>query len=176
MSLAHKNRLRKIRYERSYIALTFAGLTAVILASKTIFIIIKLLGAAYLIYLAYKLWVGDVSAMAQKGGESEGRIPTLMRREFLLAIGNPKAILIFTAFLPQFVVPDEDVLTQFIILGAIFLALEWVAIAIYAYLGLHLQRWLAGAKAKKIFNRVCGSLLGGAGLSLLVAGHAVSAP
>ncbi|WP_310886942.1 LysE family translocator [Pseudomonas syringae group genomosp. 3] len=134
------------------------------------------LGAAYLIYLAYKLWVGDVSAMAQKGGESEGRIPTLMRREFLLAIGNPKAILIFTAFLPQFVVPDEDVFTQFIILGAIFLALEWVAIAIYAYLGLHLQRWLAGAKAKKIFNRVCGSLLGGAGLSLLVAGHAVSAP
>ncbi|AAO54748.1 LysE family translocator [Pseudomonas syringae group genomosp. 3] len=154
------------------IALASAGLAAVIFASKTIFITVKLLGAAYLIYLAYKLWVSDGSAMDQKGGELEGKISTLMRREFLVAIGNPKAILIFTAFLPQFVVPDEDVFTQFITLGATFLALEWIAIAIYAYLGLHLQRWLAGVKAKKIFNRVCGSLLGGAGLSLLVARHA----
>lgn len=125
-----------------------------------------------MIYLAYKLWTSEGFTVAQTKTGAKVRIFTLMRQEFLVAIGNPKAILIFTAFLPQFIVPDEHISAQFITLGAMFLVLEWIAIAIYAYLGLHLQRWLAGTKAKKLFNRICGSLLGGAGLALLVARNA----
>ncbi|PRA33225.1 LysE family translocator [Pseudomonas poae] len=154
------------------IGLASVGLSAVIFASETIFTIIKTIGAVYLIYLAYKLWTSEGFTVAQTKTGAKVRIFTLMRQEFLVAIGNPKAILIFTAFLPQFIVPDEHISAQFITLGAMFLVLEWIAIAIYAYLGLHLQRWLAGTKAKKLFNRICGSLLGGAGLALLVARNA----
>lgn len=154
------------------IALASVGLAAVIFASETIFTIIKTIGAVYLIYLAYKLWTSEGFTVAQTETGAKVRFFTLIRQEFLVAIGNPKAILIFTAFLPQFIVPDQHISAQFITLGAMFLVLEWIAIAIYAYLGLHLQRWLAGAKAKKLFNRVCGSLLGGAGLALLVARNA----
>lgn len=154
------------------IALASAGLAAVIFASTTIFNVIKIIGSAYLIYLAYKLWTSDGITLAQTETEDKVRLSLLVRREFIVAIGNPKAILIFTAFLPQFIVPNHRVSTQFFALGGMFLLLEWIAIAIYAYVGLHLQRWLAGTKAKKIFNRICGSLLGGAGLALLVARNA----
>lgn len=154
------------------IALASTGLAAVILTSQTIFTAIKVIGAAYLIYLAYKLWSSDGASMAQTKFDIQVRFSTLMRREFLVAIGNPKAILIFTAFLPQFIAPDRPVFLQFLILGSTFLLLEWIAIAIYSYLGLNLQRWLYKAESKKLFNRICGSLLGSAGLALLIARNA----
>ncbi|WP_339483503.1 LysE family translocator [Pseudomonas sp. RL_5y_Pfl2_73] len=156
------------------IALASAGLAAVIFASKTTFTIIKTIGAAYLIYLAYKLWTSDGFTTAQTETEAKVRVSTLMRREFIVAIGNPKAILIFTAFLPQFIAPDHHVSAQLLTLGTMFLVLEWIAIATYAVLGLHLPRWLAGAEAKKLFNRACSSLLGGAGPALLIARNATT--
>jgi hypothetical protein len=61
----------------------------------------------------------------------------LARQEFLVAAGNPKAILLFTAFLPQFVDPSRPVPAQFAVLGALFLLLEWIAIGAYAWMGLH---------------------------------------
>lgn len=88
-----------------------------------------------------------------------------------MAAGNPKAILIFTAFLPQFVsvggsVPVSE---QFLQLGVLFLLLEWAAIAIYAGLGAYLQRWFERPAPRRMFNRVSASLLGVAGLGLLAA-------
>jgi threonine/homoserine/homoserine lactone efflux protein len=98
----------------------------------------------------------------------------MLRREFLIAAGNPKAILIFTAFLPQFVDPQQPVGAQFAVLGALFLILEWIAVGLYAYLGVNLKRWLNTVQAKRRFNRACGGLLGLAGVGLLFArrGHA----
>ena len=85
-----------------------------------------------------------------------------------MAAGNPKAILIFTAFLPQFVDPGQPLGAQFAQLGAAFLLLEWLAIALYSYAGLHLGRLLAGQRARRLFNRGCAALLGSAGLGLLL--------
>ena len=84
-----------------------------------------------------------------------------------MAAGNPKAILIFTAFLPQFVDPGQPLGAQFAQLGAAFLLLEWLAIALYSYAGLHLGRLLAGQRARRLFNRLR-ALLGSAGLGLLL--------
>lgn len=93
----------------------------------------------------------------------------LARQEFLLAAGNPKAILIFTAFLPQFVDPAGAVGLQFLILGALFLLLEWVAIAGYAFFGKALRHWFSRPSMRRLFNRVCAGLLGSAGAGLLLA-------
>lgn len=92
---------------------------------------------------------------------------TLAKQEFLVAAGNPKAILVFTALLPQFVEPGKPVAEQILLLGGLFLLLEWLAIAIYAGLGCHMQRWFASARRKRLFNRLCGALLGLAGVGLL---------
>ncbi|MDC9766686.1 LysE family translocator [Proteus mirabilis] len=85
-----------------------------------------------------------------------------------MAERNPKAILIFTAFLPQFVSPQLPASSQFLILGSLFLLLEFIAIMLYAWLGLHMKKLLKKPHAKKVSNRMCSSLLASAGIGLLV--------
>jgi threonine/homoserine/homoserine lactone efflux protein len=97
---------------------------------------------------------------------------SLARQEFLVAIGNPKAILLFTAFLPQFVDQQSNVSGQFAVLGGLFLVLECVAIALYAAMGIHARRLLAKPSGKRLFNRVCAGLLAGAASVLLVSRRA----
>ncbi len=152
------------------IVLAALGLAVVLHTSEYLFLAIKVLGAFYLFYIAWQLWRAPVG----QGGaavERKGGVLRLARQEFLVAAGNPKAILIFTAFLPQFVVMNSatPVGEQFLWLGAMFLALEWLSIALYAWLGAYLQRWFEQPGPRRLFNRVSAGLLGCAGLGLLAA-------
>ncbi|UTY55986.1 LysE family translocator [Massilia sp. erpn] len=148
------------------IALASAGLAVVLHTSELLFYGIKTVGAVYLLYLAWQLWR---AAPGQEGEAKAGvGFRQLARQEFLVAAGNPKAILIFTAFLPQFVNPQQPMAGQFAILGLLFLVLEMVAIAIYAWMGTRLRRWFAQPRGKRIFNRGCAALLASAGLGLLL--------
>jgi len=149
------------------IALASAGLAVVLHTSELLFYAIKTAGAAYLLYLAFQLW------RAAPGGEADAVVPRvalwqLARQEFLVAAGNPKAILIFTAFLPQFVDPAQPMAMQFTVLGVLFLMLEMAAIAIYAWMGTKLRRWFAQPRGKRIFNRACAGLLASAGVGLML--------
>lgn len=148
------------------LALASAGLAVVLHTSELLFTIIKTGGAAYLFYLAWQLWRSDTSPQAEVATPALG-LMALARQEFLVAIGNPKAILIFTAFLPQFVNPAKSAAPQFAILGMAFLLLEWTAILLYAYMGVHMRRWFAQPRGKRLFNRSCSTLLATAGLGLL---------
>ncbi|MDH4653037.1 MULTISPECIES: LysE family translocator [unclassified Pseudomonas] len=150
------------------IALVASGLALVLQASATLFLAIKLLGAGYLFWLAYQLWRAPGGHFAEPGEVVRLSLWKLSRQEFWVAAGNPKAILIFTAFLPQFVNPQQAVGPQFLALGLAFLALEWLAILLYALAGLNLGRLLAGPRARRLFNRGCAVLLGSAGLGLLL--------
>jgi len=153
------------------IALASAGLAVVLQTSEWLFYGIKIVGAAYLLYLAWQLWTADPQVESAVKRPEVGLL-ALARQEFLVAAGNPKAILIFTAFLPQFVDPSQAVTPQFALLGALFLALEWVAIASYAYMGLHMRRWFSQPRGKRIFNRCCAGLLSAAASVLLMARRA----
>jgi len=150
------------------IAMAAVGLAAVLHTSELLFHAIKIVGAAYLFYLAVQLWRanGDSPVDEAVGQVGAGR---LARQEFLVAIGNPKAILLFTAFLPQFVDRSGVITTQFAQLGAMFLALECVAIALYCYMGVYARRLFAKPSGKRLFNRVCAGLLASAASFLLVA-------
>jgi len=150
------------------IALASAGLAAVLHTSELLFHAIKIAGALYLFWIAWQLWRAPVDT-AESAERPPASLVALARQEFLVAAGNPKAILIFTAFLPQFVDPARDVAAQFTVLGASFLLLEIVAIAIYAWMGRHLRRWFASPRGKRVFNRTSAALLGGAGVGLLLA-------
>lgn len=150
------------------IALAAVGLTAVLHTSEWLFHMIKIVGAAYLFYLALQLWRAPCEAHDVEAGEQAG-VTRLARQEFLVAIGNPKAILLFTAFLPQFVDRTAVVTAQFAQLGAMFLALECIAIGLYCWMGVHARRLFAKPSGKRVFNRVCAGLLAGAASFLLVA-------
>ena len=153
------------------IALAAAGLAVVLQTSELLFYGIKIVGAGYLLYLAWQLWRANPAAEDAVTAPANGLL-ALARQEFLVAAGNPKAILIFTAFLPQFVDPNRAITPQFMLLGALFLLLEWIAISAYAYMGLHMRRWFAEPRGKRIFNRCCAGLLSAAASVLLMAKRA----
>ncbi|MFJ4544195.1 LysE family translocator [Pseudomonas sp. 18058] len=153
------------------IALAGAGLSVVLQTSEWLFQAIKIVGAAYLLYMAWQLWRANTETEEEIAGASVG-FWALARQEFLVAAGNPKAILLFTAFLPQFVDPGRPVPAQFAVLGVLFLSLEWIAISAYAYMGLHMRRWFAEPRGKRIFNRCCAGLLSAAASVLLLAKRA----
>ncbi len=113
------------------IAISAMGLGLILAASETVFSIVKVLGAAYLVWLGIRLF-----RSAAKAGRIETNGPPMslgqaFRREVLIAVGNPKAILIFAAFFPQFIVTDRY-WESYLLMGTLFLALELVAIAVYA--------------------------------------------
>ncbi|MCG5074302.1 LysE family translocator [Paraburkholderia tagetis] len=149
------------------IALAATGLAFVLRASEAIFFAIKLAGAAYLVWLAVQLWRSDAAPIGMKL-DDDATLARIARRECLVAAGNPKAILVFTAFLPQFVNVAKPMLPQFGVLGASFLVLECVAIALYSLAGMYLGRWLTRASVRRCFNRACGAFLGAIGVSFLL--------
>lgn len=147
------------------IALAASGLAVILYTSETIFFLIKLVGALYLLWIAVQLWCSESSPL--KNIASAKSHFGLAKQEFTLAAGNPKAILIFTAFLPQFVDISANVNEQFLILGSTFLLLELLAISIYALFGLYLRHWFSKPKMAKLFNRGCSVFLGVSGGNLL---------
>ncbi|MEZ8444274.1 LysE family translocator [Vibrio splendidus] len=148
------------------IALAASGLAVVLYTSETLFFLIKLFGAMYLFWIAFNLWRSQASPVADV--EQNKNWFALVKQEFALAAGNPKAILIFTAFLPQFVDVSANVNTQFFVLGSTFLVLEMLAISIYAAFGLYLRNWFSKPQMAKRFNKACSVFLALSGANLLV--------
>ncbi|MGR5391777.1 MULTISPECIES: LysE family translocator [Vibrio] len=148
------------------IALAASGLAVVLYTSETLFFLIKLFGAMYLLWIAFNLWRSQASPVADI--ERNKNWFGLVKQEFAMAAGNPKAILIFTAFLPQFVDVSANVNTQFFVLGSTFLVLEMLAISIYAAFGLYLRNWFSKPQMAKRFNKACSVFLALSGANLLV--------
>jgi homoserine/homoserine lactone efflux protein len=102
-----------------YFLLSAVGLGAALLASHDLFLVIRYAGAAYLIYLGIATIFGKGMALeAGSGGPAEDRGGVrLLARGFVLQAANPKALLFFTALLPQFLRPDFPVAPQIAMLG-----------------------------------------------------------
>jgi homoserine/homoserine lactone efflux protein len=150
-----------------YFALSATSLGAVIVASYKLFFLIKWAGAAYLIYLGLLSFFGksSITALPEVGPASAGG-PRILRDGFFLQAANPKAILFFTAILPQFIDARHNVAFQILVLGVSSILVEFVILFIYGQLA---GRALATARSprfEKVTNRVAGSLLIGAGVGL----------
>lgn len=136
------------------------GLGPVLAASQTALTVIKWAGVAYLVYLAVRILVTETSAEAPVG---KG---TPLRKEFLVAITNPKALLIFTAFVPQFVDPARGPIPlQLATLGAVYLAAEALAGTAYVALGAGIRKAGLTRRARARLDKgTAAVLLGMAGL------------
>lgn len=143
------------------------GLGAALAASAEFFTAIKIAGAIYLVWLGLKMVLGGASDLSEAEGSS--RLAALARREFLTAITNPKAMLVFTAFFAPFVDPTQPAFGQILQLGAAALALEAVAVALYAFAGSRLERFVRDARRLALVNRISGTALIVAGALLLFA-------
>lgn len=147
------------------IALTALGLGAVLAASELAFSIVKWAGAAYLVWLGIKVLRASGGVGTGDHVPAKRSLGTLTAQEFWTALGNPKAILIFTAFFPQFLNLDAYA-ASFAAMGVTFLVLEIVAVFLYAMLGRHLGSFARTGRVLTWFNRLSGSMMIGFGIAL----------
>ena len=147
------------------------GLGAILKTSTTLFLVIKLIGAAYLIYLGIRQWRSKTNFFEDVKEEST-QLKSNKRfffEGFLIAVTNPKAILFFTALFPQFINMQASLVSQFLIMTFTFMVISFVALTTYGLLAKKTKKWLSTGQRAKWFNRTLGSLfvLIGVGLSQL---------
>ncbi|RYV04187.1 lysine transporter LysE [Shewanella sp. OPT22] len=148
------------------ITLTSMGLSAIIYTSPLLFNGVKLAGALYLFWISYQLWHSETKTVS--ADTTLNTFSQRARQEFLLSISNPKALLIFVAFFPQYINTEHNIALQFIILGMFFVSFEVIACSIYASTGAFMRKLLTVPKNRKRFNRLCAVLVGLLGIELLL--------
>jgi homoserine/homoserine lactone efflux protein len=150
-----------------YFALSATSLGAVIVASYRLFFLIKWIGAAYLVYLGLSSFFGRSSVLSLPDETSNSRTgPRILRDGFFLQAANPKALLFFTAILPQFIDAHHNVAVQILVLGISSVLVEFVILFIYGQLAGRALSTARSPRFEKLTNRVAGSLLIGAGVGL----------
>lgn len=157
-----------------HIGAAAAGLSALVLASTTVFTTVRLLGAAYLVWLGIATWRRPASA--EETGATAGRRPASLRRVYgqgvLVNVLNPKTALFFLALTPQFVDPSlGPVAGQLLVLGGVFVVLGTLSDGLYAAFGASLGRRLARSSlGERLHRRLAAVLLVVLGVGTAVAG------
>jgi homoserine/homoserine lactone efflux protein len=153
------------------------GVGAILVASATAFTVIKVAGAAYLLWLGWRQWRSPVEAdggglavAAPGAGSGEAQLSTGQRvlRGAFTNITNPKGIVFMVAVLPQFIDPARALWLQLAILLATMVVVDVVVMHGYAWLAARLQGLLRNARARRVQNRVLGSVLMVMGASLFL--------
>ncbi len=142
---------------------SMAGLGTLLLASAAIFTVLKWIGAAWLIYLGLKLWRAPVLA-TDEGACAEISPRRAFSHAYAVTALNPKSILFFVAFMPQFLLPGEPLLPQILALEAIFLLLTIANATAYATMASAARQTIRRPRVQRLVNRTGGSLLISAGL------------
>jgi len=141
-----------------HVTLTTLGLSALLQSSPNAYELIKYMGAAYLVYLAWKSWNAPVATPQHR---SQGDLVRAFRQGFITNILNPKVALFILAFLPQFADPAiGPVWRQMAVLGILFAASGFLITGLYAiFAGLLASRLkAAGTFLNKISSLVFGAL------------------
>lgn len=157
-----------------YFALSATGIAALIVASSTLFAVIKWVGVAYLFYLGISAMLSKSSALTVTG---DPRLAVKGTRAFWQAVvvelSNPKALLYFVALLPQFINPAAPLGMQMLIFGITCVGLDVAAYSLYGWLGSKTQRFTANARFVKTSNRASGGLLMIAGAMMATVKRAI---
>jgi threonine/homoserine/homoserine lactone efflux protein len=142
--------------------LSLAGLGALLAASATAFTALKWVGSAYLVWLGIKLWRAPVTAEA-----APPLAPARAFREaYVVTALNPKGIVFFVAFVPQFLDPARPFVTQAAILVATFVTMAACNAGAYALLASRLSGAVRRPGLRRALNRAGGAVLIGAGLTV----------
>jgi len=130
-----------------------------------VFLTLKWCGVAYLAYIGVRTFFSTQSAiMVEQGTDGLARKSraSLYWQGLMVGGSNPKALLFFTAFFPQFINPHSAQLPQFLVLGAIFVCFELFWLSFYAYFAARVAPWLRTPGRARLFNRSAGTVFIGA--------------
>ena len=147
------------------VAIVAVGLGALLATSETAFTLLRLIGAAYLVWLGTQKWRAPPLA------PSDGERPKLLRnglftQGLLVNLTNPKAIVFICALVPQFIDPTRAQLPQYLIIAATLCATDIVVMSTYALTAARLGNWLHRPEYVRMQNRIFGGLFISAGALL----------
>lgn len=142
------------------------GLGALLATSANLFTILKWIGAAYLIFMGIKLWRAPIMGLSADGAfeEQETKSLRVLLHAYVVTALNPKGIIFFVAFLPQFLDLTQPLLPQMVIFEITFLVVATINASSYALLANLARQTIRKPSVQKTINRVGGSLLIAAGL------------
>lgn len=146
-----------------------AGLSTLLMASPTLFAVLRYLGVAYLVYLGIKAWrsKGDIAAHKHIHPTQQVSPWLLFQHGLFVGYSNPKLILFAAAFLSQFINPEVTQLPQYAILITTFGVIELGWSIVYALGGYQLTTYLKRPRIIKAFNRITGGIFIGFGALLV---------
>lgn len=139
------------------------GLGALIQASATWFTVLKVVGGLYLIWLGFGLWRSAPISLDTTATTSSRRW-SLFRQGLVSAISNPKALLLFTAFIPPFLDPHRSIIVQTATIALTYAVVEFIVEYLVASAANRVRPWLV--RTGRRFNKVCGGFFVLFGLAL----------
>lgn len=147
-----------------FVAMTLSliGLGAVLATSATLFLILKWFGVGYLVYLGIKTWRELPEHSLPTMTASTMSTSNMFRSSFLVTALNPKDIVFFVAFLPQFVNPEVSAIPQLLVLMVTFLGVVSITITSFALFAGVVRNRIQSFKARKRLNKLGGGALFGA--------------
>ena len=154
-----------------YLTVAVAGLAAVAQAFSGVFLIVKILGGAYLLYLAFKLWRSEGSPTDVKAPRERAGLGAFLTG-FSVTMGNPKTIVFYLALLPTVLDLRSVDLARWTILVAVTLCVLSATLVPYAVLASRARGMMARPGALTRLNRIAAGIIGGTGA--LILGQAVS--
>ena len=119
------------------------GVSAIIKESENLFFFIKLLGAGYLIYLAYKVYKSDAKIVLSDDNVKKETLFQLFKKGFIMNVLNPKVTIFFLAFFPQFLFSETiSKVIQFYVLGGLFILTSFTVFGTIAVLAGSISSYL----------------------------------
>jgi homoserine/homoserine lactone efflux protein len=150
-----------------FFILSATGIITLIIASQTLFLTIKWIGVVYLLYLGFTAIFSQSGPLSiQASDKKHSKAYKIFIRGFVLEISNPKALLYFSALLPQFVDINSPIFPQLITLCLITMVLDLVCYSLYGYLGFQSRGKFIKPIIIKLINRSAGAMLIFAGLKM----------
>ena len=145
------------------IALSMFGIGALLKTSLVWLAVLKWVGGAYLVWLGIQVWRSPPIGIDVRAPTEPRKGWSMFRQGALSALTNPKGILFFAAFLPQFIDPARSLFIQFVIMAGTFAVIEIATELFIASMAHRISPWLR--RVGRRFNQVCGGLfiaIGGA--------------
>ncbi|UUX49163.1 LysE family translocator [Nisaea acidiphila] len=143
---------------------SLAGAGAVLAASAELFTILKFAGAAYLVWLGIQLWRSKPELALAPAGGGRRQKTRMFANAYVVTALNPKGIVFFVAFVPQFIDPSRPLFLQFVILVTTFVILGAINAAFWAIMAGTMRSRFSSPFALRLVNRLGGSAMIGAGL------------
>lgn len=151
-----------------WVTATAFGISALLRASSELLFVLKIIGAAYLAYLGARTliesWRRQADLMAAAPPAAPAR--AIFRQGFLSALSNPKLGVFFVTFLPQFVLPGQDVFSRLLELGIVFASIGWIWMNVYGLLVTRLRDFITAPRVRRWMERITGVVLLGFGARL----------